>query len=415
MRFSTTFRPSPLRSETNRSATFRSTAALIILSAATFTYVTTEVMPIGVLTLIAKDLHRSESDIGFVVTAYAAVVLVASLPLTKLTARVPRRVVLTSTLGVFAVATLAAALAPTYDLLLAARLLTALTQGLFWAVVGPAAAGLFAPELSGRTVARLALGTSLAPVLGIPFGTWLGQLAGWRVPFLVMAVVNGLTCVLVTVLVPRTPRETGDDARGTAPDRRLFVLLLIGVLLVVTGFQTVWTYVTPYLLDVSGFADGSLATLLLVGGVCGVVGTSIAGRYSDRHPWPSLIIPMGLVAVALTILFAFGQVEAAAVGALALNGFGFSGFAASLQGTILRIAPMTVDMGMAAVGSIFNAGIAGGAYLGGLLLDGPGVRSVAFAGAVLCALSFAVLAIGTRTTRTAAQPSAPKSEEIVAA
>jgi DHA1 family L-arabinose/isopropyl-beta-D-thiogalactopyranoside export protein-like MFS transporter/DHA1 family inner membrane transport protein len=366
------------------------------LSASTFTFVTTEVMPVGVLRLIANDLHRSESDIGLIVTWYAAVVLVASLPLTKLTERVSRRAVLTGTLAVFAATTLACAFATSYEMLMVARLATALTQGLFWAVVGPAAASLFPPENGGRTLARLAIGTSLAPVLGIPFGAWLGQVAGWRTPFVVMAVVNGLMCVAVTVLVPNTPRQTGAQARGARPDWRLFVLLNAGVLLLVTGSQTVWTYITPYLVDVTGFAPASLAPLLLVGGVGGVIGTTIAGRFVDRHPWLAVTVPMGLVAISLAGMFVFGRVEAAVVAAMALNGFGFSGFAATLQGAILRVAPVTVEISMAAVGSVFNAGIAGGAFLGGVLLDGPGLRIIPLAGMALAALACLTLVLGTR-------------------
>jgi predicted MFS family arabinose efflux permease len=324
------------------------------------------------------------------------VVLVASLPLTKVTARVPRRLVLTATLSVFAVATLACAFAATYELLMAARLVTALVQGLFWAVVGPAAASLFPPEIGGKIVTRLAIGASLAPVLGVPFGTWLGQVAGWRAPFAAMAVVNGLICVVVTMLVPDQPRESGAQALGARPDRRLFVLLMLGVLLLVTGSQLVWTYITPYLVDVTGFAPGSLAGLLLVGGVCGVMGTTAAGRFVDRHPWKTMIVPMGLVAVSLAALYAFGQNPAAVVGALALNGCGFSAYAATLQGSVLRIAPVTIDMAGAAVGSAFNAGIAGGAFFGGVLLDGPGLRIIPLVGTALVAIAFTIVLVGTR-------------------
>lgn len=407
-------RPSGSRGAKLVGVKFRAVAALVALSASTFAFVTTEVMPVGVLRPMADDLQRSESDIGLVVTAYAVVVLVASVPLTKLTARVPRRFVLAGTLGVFAVSTLVSAVASTYELLMGARLVTAFAQGLFWAVVGPAATSLFPPEISGRIVARLAVGASLAPVLGVPFGTWLGQVAGWRTPFAVMAVVNALICLAVMVLVPSTPRESGAQALGPRPDRRLFLLIMFSVLFLVTGSQLVWTYITPYLVDVTGFAPSSLAGLLLIGGVCGVLGTTTAGRFVDRHPWKTMVIPMGLLAASLAALYAFGEIPAAVVGVLAFNGFGFSGYVATVQGAVLRVAPITTDVAGAAVGSAFNAGIAGGAFFGGLLLDGPGLRIIPLVGTALVAIAFTTMLLGTRNDHPKPQPATPRREEATA-
>jgi predicted MFS family arabinose efflux permease len=136
--------------------------------------------------------------------------------------------------------------------------------------------------------------------------------------------------------------------------------------------------------------------VLLVSGVCGVVGTAAAGRFVDRHPWKTMVVPMGLLVVSLAALFALGRIPAAVVGAVALGGCGFSAYAATLQGAVLRVAPVTTDMAGAAVGSVFNAGIAGGAYFGGVLLDGPGVRILPLVGAALVAAAFATMLVGTR-------------------
>lgn len=390
----------------------RATLALIALSISTFSYVTTELMPVGVLTLIAGDLHRTETDIGLIVTAYALVVLVGSLPLTKATSRVPRRVLLGATLALFAGTNLVAAFAPTYGVLMGARLATGLTQALFWSIVAPTAAALFPPEVRGRAVVRLGIGTSLASVLGVPLGTLLGQAAGWRAPFFALTILNVLTCVAVIFLLPSAPRETGDAARGVAPDRRRFVLVLLGVVLGVTGFSMAWTYITPYLLDITGFAAGTLAPLLLVGGACGVIGATVASRFVDARPWAAMTVPMGLVALSLVALFALGEVEAAVVGASALNGFGFSAYASTVQSTTMRVAPGTTDMASASVSSAFNMGIAGGAFLGGVLYDGWGLRAVPLAGAILAGLATAVLAFGGRGIRPA--PVAPEPVEAVA-
>ncbi|GFJ86066.1 MFS transporter [Phytohabitans houttuyneae] len=263
----------------------RANGALVALSVAAFTFVTTEVLPIGLLTVMADDLDRSDTQIGLLVTGYAAVVVVASIPLTRFTVHIPRRQLITAALAVFVAATLVTAVAQTYWVLLAARLATALTQALFWSVVASTATGLFPPDVRGRAVARLAVGASLSPVVGVPVGTWIGQQAGWRVAFVVMAGVGLATCVAVAVLVPTIPPAEGGAARGTAPDARRYAILVVACAVGVAGFLTAYTYVTPFLLDVSGFAPAALGPLLLVIGLAGVAGTLIVGRFLDRSPW----------------------------------------------------------------------------------------------------------------------------------
>ncbi|MEH1128414.1 MFS transporter [Micromonospora sp. CPCC 206061] len=369
----------------------RANGALAALSVGTFVYVTTEVLPIGLLTVMAADLGRSPSEIGLLVTGYAFVVVLVSLPLTHLTRRVPRRLLLTVTLGVFVAGVVLTAVAPGYWVLLVARLLVALTQALFWSVVGATATGLFPPEVRGRAIGRLAIGTSLAPVLGIPAGTWLGQQAGWRVTFLVMAAAGLATCVAVAALVPTVAPSDGGAARGIHPDRRRYVILVIACGLGVTGALTAYTYVTPFLLDVTGFEPTALGPLLVVIGLSGAVGAVAVGRYLDRHPWAAVAVPLGAIATALAIMAAGGAVPVAMVVALAIYGVSFSAMAAAIQNRTLRIAPGSTDIASAGISSAFNAGIAGGSLLGGVLVDTAGVRSVALAGALLVAAAVAVL------------------------
>jgi DHA1 family inner membrane transport protein len=159
----------------DRQGTTRSVGALVALSVSTFTYVTTETLPIGLLLLISSDLRASPSAVGLLVTCYGLVVVVASIPLTRLTRGVPRRLLLSGLLAVFVLATFVSAVASSYSTLLAARVITALSQALFWSVVVLTAAGLFSPQLRGRAVAVVFAGSSLAAVVGVPVGTWLGR------------------------------------------------------------------------------------------------------------------------------------------------------------------------------------------------------------------------------------------------
>jgi predicted MFS family arabinose efflux permease len=365
----------------------RANLALAALSISTFTFVTTEVLPVGLLTLMADDLHRTRAQIGLLMTGYAAVVVLMSLPLARLTQRVPRRLLLGVTLGVFSAATLVCALAPGYGVLLGARLVVALTQAMFWSVVASTATGMFPPAQRGRTVARMSIGAALAPVLGVPLGTWLGQQAGWRFAFLVMAGIGIVTFAVVTALLPRTTPGSAAASRGAEPDRRRYLLLIVCTAVGVTGALTSQTYVTPYLLDVTGFAASTLGPLLLVSGIAGFFGTVAVGRILDRHPWFALVGPLALITGGLFALYLLGAVRFAAIATIALIGFAFSAYAAAVQNRALQVAPGSTDVASAGSSSAFNVGIAAGSFLGGLLMDHLGVRSVALAGALITAVA----------------------------
>ncbi|MEV8512181.1 MFS transporter [Dactylosporangium sp. NPDC051484] len=378
----------------------RANLALAALSIATFTFVTTEVLPVGLLTLMADDLHRSRSQVGLLMTGYAVVVMLTSLPLARITQRVPRRLLLGVTLGVFSAGTLVTALAADYGVLLAVRLVVGLTQALFWSVVGSTATGLFPPSRRGRTVARMSMGAALAPVLGVPIGTWLGQQAGWRFAFLVMAVLGVITCAAVVTLLPGgSTAQSEAAARGSAPDTRRYLLLVLCTAIAVTGAVTAQTYVTPFLLDVTGFAPATLGPLLLVTGTAGFFGTVVVGRFLDRYPWLALVIPMALTVVALLALYLLGTLRPAAIAALALNGFAFSAMAAAIQNRTLQVAPGSTDLASAGTGSAFNVGIASGSFLGGLIIDRAGVHAVTLAGALITAAAVALLLTEPRLAR----------------
>ncbi|MCU7724822.1 MFS transporter [Actinoplanes sp. KI2] len=374
----------------------RAWAALIVLSLAACAFVSTELLPIGLLTLIADDLHRSRSQIGLLVGGYAIVVVLTSIPLTLLTQHIPRRRLLGATLLLFAVANLAGALAGTYAVLAVARLATALTQALFWSIVAPVASGLFPVAVRGRVVGLFATGPALAPVLGVPLCTWIGQQAGWRAAFAFMAGFGVLATVAVVALIPSYRPSAGGAARGTAPDRRAFRALLTGIAIAITGFLTFTTYLTVFLLDVSGFAESALPALLLVSGLAGTAGAFVVSRTLDPHPIGTLLAALSVGVSSLTGLFLLGPRPAAAVVLVAGSGFAYAAFATSVQGRMLVVAPGSTDLASAGVSTAFNAGIAAGSLLGGALLPQLGSRPLALVGALLTAVALVTLAMNGR-------------------
>ncbi|GAB3971657.1 MFS transporter [Actinoallomurus acanthiterrae] len=365
---------------------------VVALAVAAFCYGTTENLPVGLLPLISADLRTSLSSTGLLVTGYGLTVAVVSVPLTSAVVRIPRRLLLSGLLVTFVVSTWISAAASTYWMLLAARVVTALSQAVFWPVAAVTAAGVFAPELRGRAAATVFAGGSLAVVLGVPAGTWLGGQAGWRVAFLSLSGLGLLALVVIVVLMPGVvPRESG-PAAGDTPDARRYWLLVVTIVLAITGFFTTQTYISTFLTRVSGFSPDRIGLLLFVQGIADSAGIACSGVVVDRSPTRAMIGSLALLAVALLGLYAFGTTPWAAVLFLTLSGFPLPGLVTALQSRVLQVAPGNADVASAGTSAAFNVGIGGGALVGGLLLPGLGVRALALAGGLLAVVALAVLA-----------------------
>ncbi len=376
----------------------RATIILVAMALSTFLFVTVESLPSGLLTLMAPDLDRSTSQIGLLVTGYALVVLVASVPLAHWTRGVPRRWVLAGCAGLAAVSTVWAALAPTYEQLLAARLVTASAQALFWVAVVPATTGLFPPLVRGKVMARLAVGNSLAPVIGVPLGTWLGEHTSWRITFLAVAGLSLAVTFVVLALFPTLPPAEGGASSAPFPSARRFGFDLTITVLVVTGAFGIITFVTQYLIEVAGYVQSDMPRLLLIQGAAGVAGALVIGRFLDRRPVSSLIVALGLLVVAQVALWALGEHRVGAVAALALFGLAFSTVPPVISHRVMLVAPRSTNMGMAMSSSLFNLGIAGGSGLGAALVALVGVRAVPLVSAGLVLLALVVALVEERFT-----------------
>ncbi|MFF1925602.1 MFS transporter [Streptomyces sp. NPDC058221] len=358
---------------------------------AAFAFNTAENLPIGLLELIADGLHVSLPSVGYLVTGYGITVAVASLPLAHFTRTMPRRYVLTALLTALVVSSLAAATAESYWLLLAARLLTALAQALFWAVMGPVAVGLFRPAIRGRVVGALSVAGSAALVLGVPAGTWLGRQSGWPVPIVGVAALGFVSLVTIAVLLPTSRPEEGHAAYGTRPEARRFGTVLAAGTLSATGAFAGYTYIVKFLGDVSGFSGSTVNALLVAFGVACLAGVTVTGALLDRFPQSVLASALAVQAVGMLGLYAAGGDPVAAVVFLALMGGALGPVFMATQNEMLHCAPGRTDMALAANSGAYNAGIASGAALGGLVLSHSGVRGTFLMGGLLTVAGCAVL------------------------
>jgi MFS transporter, DHA1 family, inner membrane transport protein len=363
--------------------------AVAALALGSFCYGTTENLPVGLLPLMAADLHRSLSAVGLLVTGYGLTVAVVSVPLTQLTARMPRRMLLPGLLSVFVITTLTSVIAANYWLLLGARLVMALSQAIFWPVAVVAAVGLFSPGVRGRASTVVFAGGSLSVVLGVPAGTWLGQQAGWRMSFLALSGFGVLALIALTALLPNGAPGESHAATADTPDPRRYWLLVVTTALAITGFFTVFTYITVFLTDVSDFPAAAISPLFLLYGVVDFAGLMCAGAVVDRGPRTTMIVSIALLATAFLGLYAFGTTQPTALAALALMGVGLPGMVAGLQVLVLQVAPGNTDIASAGTSAAFNVGIGGGALIGALVLPTAGIRTTALAATLLTAAALA--------------------------
>lgn len=370
----------------------RRLAATGALAAAAFCYVVGDTMPVGLLAVMSGSLHSSLAATGLLVTVYALVVVVASAPLTHLTRRIPRRFLLSGLLGVFVTGTLASAAAPGYGWLMAVRVVTALSQAVFWSIVVVEAASLFPADARGRAVTIVSLGAPLAILLGVPAGTWVGQHAGWRVSFVAVACVGLAVAAAVIVLVPARRPSESHAARGTDPDALGYGLLVTATFVTVAGVFTAYTYVSAFLTKVSGLPEADVPLVLLLAGIASVAGLVCSGLLLSRHPRAAVAASAGILAASMLGLYAVGTVGPVAAALQAAESFGVTGFGLSMQARVFIVAPCGTDIASAGFSSAYNLGIAAGPVIGGSVLSGPGLRSTALVGGLLAGTAMAVVA-----------------------
>jgi predicted MFS family arabinose efflux permease len=346
--------------------------ALAVLSASAFVYVTAETLPVGLLPQIADGLSVSEADVGLLLTSYAVVAGLTTIPLTAITMGIPRHVLIAATVAAFAVSQFAAAMAPTFLVLMLARLICALAHGIFWSTIAPVAARLAPPSQAGKATALVFLGNSLAIVLGVPLGTALGQWLGWRVAIGALAVGGVLGVVALLMVLPKMGALPQDLATRTGARLRASVAIIrsrpvaavcAATAVLVIGHFAAYTYIAPLVRRDGGLQGFGLSALLLGYGIAGLCGNWFIGRHVDRRPGPLVTGCVALIVVALALLVPVLGPAPTVLAAL-LWGGAFTACPVALQAAILRVAPQARDAASAAYVVAFQIGIGGGAFLG---------------------------------------------------
>lgn len=372
--------------------------ALLLLALGVFVTVTAESLPAGLMTEMAGELRVDPLQIGILVSVWALVVILTSLPLARATAYIDRRIVVAASLAVFAVANGATALAPTYAFAFGTRIVAAAAHGVFWAIVMVYASSLLDDASLGRGLAIVTGGGTAATVFGMPAAVAIAQATSWRVAFI--AIGAGMLALAVVVLL-RMPASIAPrvERRRRAPilhDRTLPPLLVYGAIGILTGLAqfTSFTYIRPYLAVSAGIPAEWTSAMLFAFGIAGLAGTAIAGYLADRFPRSALSTTLLAVAIAFAVLALFPRSTPAVIGALALWGASMGALFPLLQTALMRTASDALRaMASAAIIVFFNIGIAGGSWIGGLLVEGAGptANTIVSAIAVLAASAGAVV------------------------
>ncbi|MGJ4845638.1 MFS transporter [Leifsonia sp. Le1] len=365
---------------------------LIALALGGFGIGLTEFVIAGLLPEVAADFRVNEAAAGWVISGYALGVVVGALFLTAAINRLPRKAALLGLMVLFIVGNTASALAPTYAFMLSGRVLAALAHGAFFGIGSVVAAGMVAPDKKARAIAIMFTGLTAANVLGVPFGTLLGQALGWRSTFWAIAVIGVVATIGVAVLVPsgtgvRAPSD------GAAPslrsELRAFRSGQVWLSIVVTilgfgGMFGAFTYMAFTLTEVSGFASGAVPWLLILFGVGLFAGNALGGRFADRALDLTLTVELAGLAVILAVFALVAGNPVAAVIALVLMGaFGFA-TVPGLQMRVMNYAPDAPTLASGANIAAFNVGNALGAWIGGVTITaGLGYTSPLWAGAAI--------------------------------
>ncbi|MFB9724875.1 MFS transporter [Planobispora longispora] len=374
------------------------------ITASLFVFLTTELMPVGLLTPISGSLGISVGAAGLTVTLYGVSAGLGVPFIVAWTRRVDRRVLLSTLLAVLTLGNLVTAVSPNYPLVLTTRLAMGFASGVFWAIGVSMAMRLVPQRHASRAAAVVMSGISIAAVVGIPLGTALESLSDWRTTFLIWAGLSALVFLAVAAVIPPLPSANAVSVREVfglplknAPLRSVLSVVVLFVL----GHFGAYTFVRPFLEDSASATPLFITAVLMIYGIGGAAGNFIAGYTVNRSLRGSFVVGCAGLVVSLLSLLAIGHERGGSIVSLILWGVSFGVVQLCQVNMTQAAAPETFEAAMSLNTMAYNTSIALGALFGGLLADNLGVASVVWFGVVLTAASL-LLTLGTRrrTSRT---------------
>lgn len=370
-------------------------ARVVALAVAAFIFNTTEFVPVGLLTAIGHSFQLPVANVGIMLTIYAWVVALTSLPFMLLASQIERRKLLIGLFVVFIASHLLSALAWRFSVLVISRIGIAFAHAVFWAITASLALRLAPPGKRAQALSMIAAGSALAMILGLPLGRVIGQYLGWRITFLVIALAALLILFSLIRLLPPLPSERAGSLRSLPALARQPALMGVYLLavLIITAHYTAYSYIEPFVVRLAGFSAGFATWLLLVLGGAGILGSLLFSKLGNSHV--TALIAGAALALTLCLLLLWPAArDARLLMALCLLwGICTMVIGLGMQAQVLTLAEDATDVAMALFSGLVNVGIGAGALLGNQVIAQLSLADIGYVGAVPAALG-ALLAVG---------------------
>ena len=379
---------------TKKTATHIAYLRVLAFAIAAFVVNTTEFIPVAMLTDIGKGFNLPASQTGIMITVYAWVVSLASLPLMLLLAKMERRRLLMGLFTLFIAGHALSVVAWNFPVLLVSRVMIALTHAVFWSITAVLVMRVAPRGKRQQALGWMSLGSAMATVLGLPLGRIIGQALGWRATFALIGVLAiGVMLLLMKILPRLESKNSGSLASLPQLAKRPRLLGLYALCIIMaTAHFTAYSYIEPYALTITQLSEQMTTWVLLAFGVSGMAASMLFARFYPRHPNPTLLISGAVVVLSLLLLKPLGQQPAALFALIFAWGIGIACISLSMIGHVMSYAPDAADVANAIYSACYNIGIGGGALLGGIVMRAPvlGLANVGWVGAALAALALAV-------------------------
>lgn len=368
---------------------------VFVFSLSAFIFNTTEFVPVALLSDIAQSFEMEAATVGLMITVYAWMVFLGSLPLMLLTAKVERKKLLLSIFALFIVSHILSVVAWNFWILLISRIGIALAHAIFWSITASLVIRVAPKDKKQQALGLLALGSSLAMILGLPLGRLIGQSLDWRSTFAVIGIIATLVMLLMWKLLPHLPSKNAGSLASipVLMKRPLLVGIYLLVMMIISGHFTTYSYIEPFAIKVSQFAPEIATMMLFIFGLAGVVGSFLFGRLYAKNSRNFIACAMMLVMLPQLLLFPLKHFEIAIFLLVFLWGIGITSLSIALQMRVLQLAPDATDVASAIYSGIYNVGIGAGALFGSIVIHQLGLEYIGLIGGglgilALCWLGF---------------------------